>query len=102
MDLIRVADQLKSMGRSLVWGPGHHGANAQSYFTYHKDIVGCIIEYSYGMSSIDDESTYVPGVWPARPLPGQDWLNQWGAPPPELFTEGGVPVAVPELSGAEA
>jgi catechol 2,3-dioxygenase len=101
-DLMRVGDMLKRRGRGLVWGPGHHGANAQSYFTYHRDIAGFIMEYSYGMTHIEDEALYTPGVWPARPAPGQDWLNEWGAPPPNLFTEGGVPVAVPELAAERA
>lgn len=92
-DLIHVADRLKRLGRSLVWGPGHHGANAQSYFTYHRDVVGCIVEYSFGMTRIEDEAAYKPGVWPSQPGPGEDWLNEWGAPPSELFTAGGVPVA---------
>lgn len=92
-DLMRVADQLKQLGRNLIWGPGHHGANAQSYFTYHNDTSGCIIEYSYGMARIDNESVYRPGVWPANPQPGEDWLNLWGAPPSEMFKTGGVPVA---------
>jgi len=97
-DLMRVADQLKHLGRNLIWGPGHHGANAQSYFTYHNDISGCIVEYSYGMARIDNESVYQPGVWPAQPEPGKDWLNLWGAPPSEMFITGGVPVAEPELT----
>lgn len=92
-DLMRVGDQLKHLGRNLIWGPGHHGANAQSYFTYHNDVIGCIIEYSYGMTRIDNESAYVPGVWPANPGPGEDWLNLWGAPPSDMFITGGVPVA---------
>jgi catechol 2,3-dioxygenase len=97
-DLIFIADKLQRMRRSLIWGPGRHGANAQSYFTYHQDIAGCLIEYSWGMSRIEDESGYRPGIWPANPGPGENWLNQWGAPPPGLFTEGGVPVATPELA----
>lgn len=101
-DLLRVGDMLKRRSRGLVWGPGHHGANAQSYFTYHRDAAGFIMEYSYGMTRIEDEAQYTAGVWPARPQPGQDWLNEWGAPPPALFTEGGVPVALPELAATGA
>ncbi|KVP93997.1 hypothetical protein WJ96_12570 [Burkholderia ubonensis] len=92
VDLMRVGDYLKQLGRNLAWGPGHHGANAQSYFTYHKDVIGCIIEYSYGMARIDNEAVYEPGVWPSSPAPGEDWLNLWGAPPSEMFVTGGVPV----------
>jgi catechol 2,3-dioxygenase len=101
-DLLLVADRLRRMGRNLIWGPGHHGANAQSFFTYHQDVVGCINEYSYRTTRIADESTYQAGVWPAEPGPGQDWLNEWGAPPSELFTEGGVPVATSRYQSAVA
>jgi catechol 2,3-dioxygenase len=92
-DLCRVGDHLHQLGRPLVWGPGHHGANAQSYFTYHRDSDGCFVEYSFGMTRIDDDLGYRPQVWPANPEPGEEWLNLWGAPPPAMFANPSIPIS---------
>lgn len=101
-DLVRVADQLARDGRAVLWGPGHHGANAQSYFTYHLDPIGCIIEYSFGMTRIDNETLYKPGTWPMQPESGEDWLNLWGAPPPGMFGTPGLPLADQQSVAAAA
>ncbi len=92
-DLFRICDQLSHFNRPLVWGPGHHGANAQSYFTYYRDGDGCIVEHSYGMTKIANESIYRPQVWPAKPGPGEDWLNLWGVPPTDMFGSPGLPLS---------
>lgn len=92
-DLLRVCDQLRHFGRALVWGPGHHGANAQSYFTYYRDGNGCIVEHSFGMTKIANEEIYEPQVWPANPAPDEEWLNLWGAPPSKMFASPGIPVS---------
>lgn len=101
-DLIRLADALAARGRAVLWGPGHHGANANSYFTYHADPIGCIIEYSFGMTRIDNETLYTPGIWPMAPAPGEEWLNLWGAPPPGMFGKAGIPVAKSSILGVAA
>lgn len=90
-DLIRLADKLAEDGRTLLWGPGHHGANAQSYFTYHLDRIGCMIEYSFGMQTLELAQNGYPGTWPMEPTPGQEWLNTWGAPPPGMYGDPRLP-----------
>ena len=90
-DLINLADRLAQDKRTLLWGPGHHGANAQSYFTYHLDQIGCMIEYSFGMLRIERLEEYRPGVWPIEPKTGEEWLNTWGAPPPGMYGEPRLP-----------
>ena len=93
-DLIRLADRLADEKRVLLWGPGHHGANAQSYFTYHLDTIGCMIEYSFGMKRIDQLNSFTPGIWPMNPKePSEEWLNLWGAPPPGMYGEPRLPVS---------
>ena len=93
-DLIRLADRLANENRVLLWGPGHHGANAQSYFTYHLDPIGCMIEYSFGMKRIDSLNSFTPGIWPMNPKgPSEEWLNLWGAPPPGMYGEPRLPVS---------
>lgn len=93
-DLIRLADRLVDENRVLLWGPGHHGANAQSYFTYHLDPIGCMIEYSYGMKRIEQLDKFKPGVWPMQPNdPSEEWLNLWGAPPPGMYGEPRLPIS---------
>jgi len=93
-DLIRLADRLVHENRVLLWGPGHHGANAQSYFTYHLDPIGCMIEYSYGMKRIEHPESFTPGVWPMQPSnPSEEWLNLWGSAPPRMYGEPRLPVS---------
>nr|WP_267972797.1 VOC family protein [Allorhizobium ampelinum] len=92
-DLFRVCDQMRHFGRRLVWGPGHHGANAQSYFTYYRDGDGCIVEHSFGMTKIDNDSIYQPQVWPTNPSPDEEWLNLWGVPPSKMYGYPGIPTS---------
>lgn len=92
-DLFRVCDQMRHFGRRLVWGPGHHGANAQSYFTYYRDGDGCIVEHSFGMTKIANDSIYQPEVWPTNPSPDDEWLNLWGVPPSKMYGYPGLPTS---------
>lgn len=92
-DLISLADRLAHEGRTLLWGPGHHGANAKSYFTYHLDQIGCMIEYSFGMQTMEISESFQPGIWPMEVTDGEEWLNTWGAPPPGMYGDPRLPVA---------
>jgi catechol 2,3-dioxygenase-like lactoylglutathione lyase family enzyme len=87
-DLGRIGDQLMLHGRTLLWGPGHHGIG-DNYFCYFLDEDGVIVEYSAAIERIEDERTHRPRVWPDEPLT----VNRWGNPePPRGFLEGGTPL----------
>lgn len=91
-DFARLGDTLRSYNRTLVWGPGHHGAGAQSYFTYHLDTFGALVEYSKDLYIVENEQTYGNGdVWPIDPPASGDWINMWGAGPPQVFINAGAP-----------
>ena len=58
-DLSRIADNLALKSRSLVWGPGRHGAGS-NIFTYYADPHGCLVENSIEMARIDNDAVYEP------------------------------------------
>ena len=93
-DLARLGDTLRSLNRKLTWGPGHHGANVLSYFTYHLDVHGALVEYSQGLTRIEEEDAYGEGdVWPIAPPASGDWIDLWGSSPPQAFVDAGIPFA---------
>ncbi len=88
-DLIHIADTLVIKNRSLLWGPGRHGAG-DNIFTYYRDPNGCAVETSVGMARIDCDPLYEPRVWSLEPESGL--RNLWQlAPPPAAFGEAGIP-----------
>lgn len=87
-DLVGIADTLSLKGRSLLWGPGRHGAG-DNVFTYYLDPNGCVVETSVGLVRIDNDDLYVPRTWSLGPE--SLVRNLWGAPSPPAFARGGVP-----------
>jgi catechol-2,3-dioxygenase len=89
-DLMRIADNLAMRDRSLVWGPGRHGAGS-NIFTYYPDPHGCIVENSIEMARIDNDATYEPRAWDISEGLNGRWINLWGAPPTPGFLVPGIP-----------
>ncbi|MEM9393415.1 MAG: VOC family protein [Pseudomonadota bacterium] len=88
-DLQRLADNLDTLGASLIYGPGRHGAG-DNIFTYYLDPMGCVVENSVEMRHIDNDATYEPGIWDVSEGLEASWINKWGAPLPEAFINGGI------------
>lgn len=86
-DLQRIADNLAGKERSLVWGPGRHGAG-DNIFTYYADPHGCLIENSIEMRLIDCDAAYKPGIWEVERI--DRWLNLWGDGPNDVFKTAGI------------
>ena len=88
-DLSRIADNLALKSRSLVWGPGRHGAGS-NIFTYYADPHGCLVENSIDMARIDNDAVYEPGSWDISEGLNGRWINQWGTPPTPGFLVPGI------------
>jgi catechol-2,3-dioxygenase len=88
-DLARIADNLALKNRSLVWGPGRHGAG-NNIFTYYADPHGCLVENSIEMARIDDGASYEPRSWDISEGLNGRWINEWGTPPTPGFLVPGI------------
>jgi catechol 2,3-dioxygenase len=88
-DLVRIADNLAMSDRSLVWGPGRHGAGS-NIFTYYSDPHGCIVESSIELARIDNDATYEPRSWDISEGLNGRWINLWGTPPTPSFLVAGI------------
>jgi catechol 2,3-dioxygenase len=88
-DLSRIADNLALKSRSLVWGPGRHGAGS-NIFTYYSDPHGCLVENSIEMARIDSDAVYEPRSWDISEGLNGRWINQWGTPPTPGFLVPGI------------
>lgn len=88
-DLSRIADNLALKSRSLVWGPGRHGAGS-NIFTYYADPHGCLVENSIEMARIDNNAVYEPRSWDISEGLNGRWINQWGTPPTPGFLVPGI------------
>ncbi|MEM9105348.1 MAG: VOC family protein [Pseudomonadota bacterium] len=91
-DLQRIADNLDTLGSSLIYGPGRHGAG-ENLFTYYLDPMGCVVENSIEMLHISCDATHEPGVWDISEGLKSRWINKWGTPLPEIFINSGIPFA---------
>ncbi len=88
-DLIQIADSLVLKERSLLWGPGRHGAG-DNIFTYYRDPNGCAVETSVGLVRIENDLLYEARVWSLDPESGL--RNMWQlTAPPAAFGEAGIP-----------
>lgn len=87
-DLVGIADTLALKGRTLLWGPGRHGAG-DNIFTYYLDPNGCAVETSVGLVRIDNDDMYEPRTWSLGPE--SKVRNLWGSPSPAAFAGAGVP-----------
>lgn len=88
-DLVQIADTLLLKQRSLLWGPGRHGAG-ENIFTYYRDPNGCAVETSVGLARIENDLLYEARVWSLDPESGL--RNLWErSPPPAAFGQAGIP-----------
>jgi catechol 2,3-dioxygenase-like lactoylglutathione lyase family enzyme len=85
----RIADALAAAGRSLLWGPGRHGAG-DNIAIYHLDASGTVVEHYCDMLQVVDEASYVPGRWRVDDYRS---INLWGPGLPEGFLDHVTPVA---------
>lgn len=81
----RLGDQLDSVGKSFLWGPGRHGPG-NNIFTYHLDPAGALVEYYADMHIVVDDNLYAPATWPPTPRT----MNFWGPGPGQDFFESGL------------
>jgi len=77
-ELIRLADSLFEAGKTILWGPGRHGAG-DNIAIYHLDPGGTIVEYYTDMQRITDQA-WLPRRWK---LSDYHFNNQWGGPMPD-------------------
>ncbi|MGH2939609.1 MAG: VOC family protein [Solirubrobacterales bacterium] len=77
VDLANLGDCLGEAGRTILWGPGRHGAG-DNIAMYHQEPSGAIVEYYTDMQRIVNER------WEARRWDMDDyrWNNKWGGPMP--------------------
>jgi catechol 2,3-dioxygenase-like lactoylglutathione lyase family enzyme len=87
-DLVGIADTLALKDRTLLWGPGRHGAG-DNIFTYYLDPNGCAVETSVGMARIDNDDLYEPRTWSLGP--NSKVRNLWGSLSSPEFAKAGVP-----------
>ncbi len=91
-ELVRLADRLFEEGKSILWGPGRHGAG-DNIAIYHLDPGGTVVEYYTDMQRIMDDN------WTARrwALDDYHFNNQWGGPmPPRELIDAITPLTSPE------
>jgi len=89
-DLAQIADSLVLKDRTLLWGPGRHGAGG-NVFQYYIDPNNCVVEMSVGMDRIDNDALYQARDW--EMTASHRWINLWGSAPPDDFTEPGIAFA---------
>lgn len=80
-DFKGLADALIPEGRTLVWGPGRHGAG-DNLFLYFKNSADFLIECIAEMEVIHDDYMEPRVVDPGENLSNVRVVNQWGALPP--------------------
>jgi catechol 2,3-dioxygenase len=88
-DYMRLGDLLDRHGRNFIWGPGRHRRGDNCY-AYYLDAIGAMVEGTYDMARIADDSVFEPLVSDPGPPPGDPRVaNCWGpAQPPEFLVQG--------------
>jgi catechol-2,3-dioxygenase len=76
-ELMRGVANLRKHGMEPEWGPGRHGPG-NNIFSYYKDPIGYVAEYTSDIDHIPDEKTHAPKVWPRGP----ESMDRWGGGPP--------------------
>lgn len=86
-DFMRLGDLLDSVDRTMVWGPGRHGAG-DNLFTYYIDPAGFLVECSSEMEVINEGADFQPRVVDCPPdLSNVKLVNRWGTVPPREWLE---------------
>lgn len=79
-DFKRLGDILDSQDRTLVWGPGRHGAG-DNIFAYYVDAAGFLVETTAEMEIIADPNFQTRIVQPGENLSNYKVVNRWGQLP---------------------
>ncbi|NMO03731.1 oxidoreductase [Gordonia sp. TBRC 11910] len=83
-EYMRGTGRLTRSGQPPIWGPGRHGAGDNT-FSYFLDPTGNVVEYTTELEKIEDENTWEPRRFEARP----EAADQWGTG--GLITEQMIP-----------
>jgi catechol 2,3-dioxygenase-like lactoylglutathione lyase family enzyme len=76
-ELMRGVSALRKHGIEPEWGPGRHGPG-NNIFSYYKDPLGYVAEYTSDIDYIADETKHQPKVWPRGP----ESMDRWAGTPP--------------------
>lgn len=79
-DFKRLGDTLDAQDRTLVWGPGRHGAG-DNLFAYYVDAAGFLVETTAEMEVIADPHFQARVVEPGENLSNYKVVNRWGQLP---------------------
>lgn len=84
-DFKRLGDVLDADERSLIWGPGRHGAG-DNLFAYYLDSAGFLVECTAEMELIqlNEEPRIVDA---GKNLSNPKVVNRWGALPPQTWID---------------
>ena len=84
-DFKRLGDMLDADDRSLVWGPGRHGAG-DNLFAYYLDSAGFLVECTAEMELIQhNEEPRIVDV--GENLSNPKVVNRWGTLPPQMWID---------------
>jgi len=89
-DFKRLGDVLDTCDRTLVWGPGRHGAG-DNLFVYYVDAAGFLVECTAEMEVIADPAFQARIVDPGENLSNYKVVNRWGQLPSREWMEHFVP-----------
>lgn len=93
-DFRRLGDNLDTLGRRIVWGPGRHGAG-DNLFAYYKDAGGFMVECTSEMEVINDVGFQPRTVDPGENLSNYRVVNRWGQLPSAEWMEHHTVFAAP-------
>lgn len=79
-DFKRLGDVLDTQDRTLVWGPGRHGAG-DNLFAYYVDVAGFLVETTAEMEIIAEPDFQPRIVDPGENLSNYKVVNRWGQLP---------------------
>ncbi len=85
-DFKRLGDKLDACDRSLVWGPGRHGAG-DNLFAYYVDSGGFLVECTAEMEVIGDDFRQPKVTDAGENLSNIKVVNRWGAVPPRAWID---------------
>ncbi len=85
-DFKRLGDVLDAQDRTLVWGPGRHGAG-DNIFAYYVDAAGFLVETTAEMELIADPHFQPRIVDPGQNLSNYKVVNRWGQLPSQAWLE---------------
>ena len=76
-ELMKAVSNMRKHGFEPGWGPGRHGPG-NNIFSYFKDPLGYVAEYTSDIDHIPDEAKHEPKTWPRSP----ESMDRWGGGPP--------------------